>query len=107
MTESRIAAQIDGVEAHLAVLPTWARELAEVVEWLRGGSVLDARRALQRVERLAAEVGLSIEPLSRLYSPAPGESGASEQTDRILITGTEKCTRCAGTGEVPIVELAP
>ena len=107
MTEPRIAAQIEGVTAHLEALPRWADELAEVIAWIAGGSVLDRRRALQRVERIASEVGLSVEPLARLFAPDPGESGASDQTDRIVITGTEPCERCAGTGEVPIVELKP
>jgi hypothetical protein len=104
MTEARIAAQIEGVEAHLEALPRWADELADVIAWIGGGSVLDRRRALQRVERIASEIGLSFEPLARLFAPEPGESGASEQTDRILIsTITEPCDRCAGTGEVPII----
>lgn len=142
MTEPRIAAQIEGVTAHLAALERWAAdlatmidhasdlarwttELARVREWVEGGSVLDQPRTIDRltrilaevraavepmqvVERMAPEVALAVAALARLYSPPPGESGASEQTDRIIVhPGAETCSRCAGTGEVPIIEVLP
>lgn len=91
---------------HVVALETWARELAELRDWIAGGSVLDRRRALDRAERLTAALGLAVLPLRRAFPT--GLDGVSEETDRIVVRhGSEPCSRCAGTGEVPIVEARP
>jgi hypothetical protein len=103
--DARIRAALETGADHVEAVRTWARELAELRDWIAGGSILDLRRALDRAERLTAQLGLAIAPLERAFPTGP--DGVSEQTDRIVIVGSETCTRCAGTGEVPIVEPLP
>lgn len=101
MTEPRIENMITTGAEHVEALHRWATDLALAAELVAGGSILDRPRVLGILEQIAMEMGCAISPFVNTFG-APG-SKASEQTDRIILLGSETCSRCAGTGEVPIV----
>lgn len=104
MTEARERDRIDAVEALKLQLARWVEELALVEDACRHfGGFRSVGIAADKTERIKHEMGLAVGSLDRLF-PTGAES---EQTDRLIVTGQETCTRCHGTGEVPMVERAP
>lgn len=116
MTEPRIAAALETGADHVEAVTRWADEIAELRDWIAGGSVLDLRRALDRADRLADEIGLAVLPLARAFPKADAEQTDvrlptvvdDPPTAPIIVThGYAVCSTCHGTGEIPIVEVRP
>jgi hypothetical protein len=78
VTEPRMRDLFTWVEAQRESLPEQAGALAECLEWLRGGSVLDRERACGVIERVAFEHGAALVALERAH---PRDPALDEQTN--------------------------
>lgn len=101
MTEPRIRDLLSFVEAERDAAPVIATELEECAQICEDAALASAAvgAVASRLRVIATALGCKLDLLDRL---APRDD--SEDTAPIIIRrGSEECTRCSGTGEVPSV----